>query len=184
LFCAFLALRLTTMSLDTRSRVFAVGHLQLDLRNRWYCYKTTCQSIRDQIIHLRNVNICRYGSKKCTLKSEAVQCNFWLRASCEGLSNDQYKLLTQLTSSVNNDMYYCNFNKCETHSKQLMFGSISRALFTPADCSETSIPVQQDCLSKQLNDLSEKIADLAIKQTLHDSMQCNLLNLLQTRICS
>ena len=61
-------------------------------------------------------------------------------------------------------MYYCKINKCETRSKQLMFGSISRALFTTAYNSDTSITVQQDCLSKQQNDLSEKIADLTINQ--------------------
>ena len=90
-----------------------------------------------------------------------------LLGACIMWRNDQYKLLTQLTSSVDNVMHYCNFNKCEVCSKQLMFGSISTALFTPADRSETSIyvPVQQDRLSKQLNDLSEKIADLTIKQT-------------------
>ena len=56
-----------------------------------------------------------------------------------------------------------------------MFGSISRALFTTANNSDTSITVQQDCLSKQPNDLCEKIADLTInQQALHDSAICIL----------
>ena len=64
-------------------------------------------------------------NKKCSKKSEAIQCDLcygWLHASCEGLSKDEYKLLTQLTSFVQNVMYFCKFNKCETRSKQLMFG--------------------------------------------------------------
>ena len=123
----------------------------------------------------KSVDVCRHCSKKCTKKSEAVQCDLccsWLHASCEGLSKDEYKLLTQLTSTVENVMYYCKFNKCEMRSKQLMFGSISKALFPPVDSSETSTTMEQNCLSKTLTDLSEKIADLTIKQqTLHNSVQ-------------
>ena len=60
----------------------------------------------------------------------------------------------------------------KTRSKQLMFGSISKALFPPADSSETSTTTEQNCLSKTLTDLSEKIADLTIKQQiLHNSVQ-------------
>ena len=71
----------------------------------------------------KNVDICRHCNKKCTKKSEAVQCDLcylWLHTSCEGLNKEQCKLLTQLTSTVENVMYYCKFNKCETRSKQLM----------------------------------------------------------------
>ena len=57
----------------------------------------------------KNADICRHCNKKCTKKSEAVQCDLcysWLHASCEGLNKEQYKLLTQLTSTVENVMYY------------------------------------------------------------------------------
>ena len=111
----------------------------------------------------KNVNICCYCNKKCMKRSEAVQCDLcysWLHASCEGLSKEQYKLLTQLTSTVDNVMYYCKLNKCETRSKQLMFNSIHKALF-PFDNSETDetepLMLEQNAIRKEISDLSAKV---------------------------
>ena len=114
----------------------------------------------------KNVDVCRHCNKKCTKKSEAVQCDLcysWLHASCEGLTKEQYKLLTQLTSSVDNVMYYCKSNKCETRSKQLMFNSIHKTLFSPHDSeTEESEPytLEQDAIRKEISDLTTKVNTL------------------------
>ena len=111
----------------------------------------------------KNVDICCHCNKKCTKGSEAVQCDLcysWLHASCEGLSKEQYKLLTQLTSTVDDVMYYCKLSKYETRSKQLMFNSIHKALF-PFDNSETDetepLMLEQNAIRKEISDLSAKV---------------------------
>ena len=112
----------------------------------------------------KNIDVCHHCSKKCSKKNEAIQCDLcyaWLHASCEGLSKDKYKLLTRLTSSVDNVMYFCKYNKCETRSKQLMFGCISKVLFPPTDSSNSneasSLTTEQDTIRKELSDLSKKV---------------------------
>jgi len=108
----------------------------------------------------KNVDIFRHCNKKCMKKSEAVQCNFcysWLHASCEGLGKEQYKLLTQLTSTVDNVMYFCKFNKCETRSKQLMFNSINKTLFLPDNLVAETLMSEQNALKKDILDLSAKV---------------------------
>ena len=62
----------------------------------------------------KNVDICCHCNKKCTKKSEAVQCDLcysWLHASCEGLNKEQYKLLTHLyciSLFIRQQTSYCN----------------------------------------------------------------------------
>ena len=46
----------------------------------------------------KKVNVCGHCNKKCTLRSEAIQCDLcqsWVHASCEGISKENYKLLTR-----------------------------------------------------------------------------------------
>ena len=108
----------------------------------------------------KNVDICCHCNKKSTKRSEAVQCDLCYSWLHEGPSKEQYKLLTQLTSTVDNVMYYCKFNKCETRSKQLMFNSIHKALF-PFDNSETDetepLMLEQNAIRKEISDLSAKV---------------------------
>ena len=67
------------------------------------------------------VDLCGHCGKNCSDKGldEAIQCDLcaaWVHASCEGVSSDDYKLLTNLTSSSENVIYYCSLNQC-LHSK-------------------------------------------------------------------
>ena len=53
------------------------------------------------------VDLCGHCGKTCSDKglNEAIQCDLcaaWVYASCEGVSSDDYKLLTNLTSSTEN----------------------------------------------------------------------------------
>ena len=69
------------------------------------------------------VNLCGHCKKKCTAKSEALQCDLcasWLHASCEGITREDYKLLNQLSSSTQNIVYYCNLNHCLDRFKTIM----------------------------------------------------------------
>jgi len=79
-----------------------------------------------------------------------------LYVACEGFSKDEYKLLTQLTSSVENVMYFCKFYKCETQSMQLIFGWISKALFIPTDSSDSNttslLMKEHDTIRKEISD--------------------------------
>ena len=45
----------------------------------------------------------------------------WVHASCEGISPDDYKSLTSLTSTTDNVTYYCSLNQCLTRVKQIVF---------------------------------------------------------------
>ena len=64
------------------------------------------------------VNVCGHCSKKCTSKgltNEAIMCDLcgsWVHAACEGLTREQFKVFNQLSNSVENIVYYCNFNQC------------------------------------------------------------------------
>jgi len=45
------------------------------------------------------VDVCGHCNKNCTIRSEAIQydlCQSWVHASCEGISKENYKLLTKL----------------------------------------------------------------------------------------
>ena len=72
-------------------------------------------------------NVCGHCSKRCTSKgpsSEAIQCDlcgFWVHAACEGLNKDQFRLLNQLSQSVDNVAYFCNLNQCTARHKQIIF---------------------------------------------------------------
>jgi len=68
------------------------------------------------------VDLCGHCGKNCSDKglNEAIQCDLcaeWVHASCEGVSSDDYKLLTNLTSSSENVIYYCNLNQCLSRVK-------------------------------------------------------------------
>ena len=73
--------------------------------------------------------------------------------TCEGLNKEQYKLLTRLTSTVDNVMYYCKSNKCETSSRQLMFNSTHKALFLH-DSSEAN---ETESLTSEHSEIRKEI---------------------------
>ena len=137
----------------------------------------------------KSVDVCRHCNKKCTKRSEAVQCDLcysWLHASCEGLNKDQYKLLTQLTSTVDNVMYYCKFNKCETRSRQLMFNSIHKALF-PSENSEANktepLVLEHRAIRKEISDLSMKVNALcSMNENLHQVIKSTASSIAQSSV--
>ena len=113
------------------------------------------------------------SGKNCSGKghlNEAIQCDLcamWVHASCEGVSSDDYKLLTNLTSATDNVIYYCNLNQCLSRVKQIVFQHFNNKLDKP-DHSHLTV----EGLSKHFDDLSLKIVDLSAKPlTLQPSIQ-------------
>jgi len=75
-------------------------------------------------------DICGHCKERCTdsgKQGQAVQCDLcgvWVHASCDGISVDQYTQLVSLTSSVENIVYLCKLNSCQSRFKQLIFKSM------------------------------------------------------------
>ena len=111
-------------------------------------------------------NVCGHCSKRCISKgpsSEAIQCDLcglWVHAACEGLNKDQFRLLNQLSQSVDNVVYFCNLNQCIARHKQIIFQQISGC---PTDISDTSARPwlkEYEKLSDHVLALSKKIDTL------------------------
>jgi len=71
----------------------------------------------------KEVDVCGHCNKKCMIRSEAIQCDlcqFWVHASCEGISKENYKLLTKVTDSIDNVVYFGKLHNCLTVSKKLL----------------------------------------------------------------
>ena len=104
--------------------------------------------------------------------SKAVQCDLcaaWIHTKCEGLSDEVYDNIMVL-GGLSNVAYYCDTNNCISRIKQLLFTFLDQDKLDKPDNSH--LVVQQEDLSKYLDDLSLKIADLSAKQqTLHQSIQ-------------
>ena len=72
----------------------------------------------------KKIDVCGHFNEKCVAESKAILCDFchsWTHASCEGLKDEQYNQLTQLTSRVENISYYCNLNQCAVAHKKLLY---------------------------------------------------------------
>ena len=66
--------------------------------------------------------ICKHYNKLCFKKGTSFQCEVcyrWVHASCEGVSNDNYKLFNKLSASMPNIVYCCNLNQYYASLSQL-----------------------------------------------------------------
>ena len=84
-------------------------------------------------------------------------------------------------------MYFCKFNKCETRSKQLMFGCINKELFTPTDSSDSnttgSLTEENDAIKKELSDLSEKVNALcSMNKSLQQKIKVTASTIVQSSV--
>jgi len=113
----------------------------------------------------KTVDVCGHCAKKCGGEgplNEAIQCDLcstWVHASCEGISSDDYKLLTNLTSATDNVIYYCSLNQCLTRVKQIVFMHFTK----PSDSTENvqpSLLSEHQSLQNSVSTLSEKINSL------------------------
>ena len=126
------------------------------------------ESPRSKLIN-KPVDICGHCQKKCTSKGklgEAIQCDlccYWVHASCEGLSRDDYKLFAQLApAAMENFVYFCKLNKCHLRFKQLLSTSSVCSPDAPTQSSEI-IEILQSNYSKlcdTVSALSTKINNL------------------------
>jgi len=106
------------------------------------------------------VEMCGYCGKECTSACEPLQCDlcsFWVHAACEGLEKEQYKSLKELSSSLNNVLYYCQLNNCVTRSRQLIFNNVQAVLQSSKvdnDGRLQSLAKEQDSIHNTLSQLS------------------------------
>ena len=112
----------------------------------------------------KKVNVCGHCNKNCTLGSEAIQCDLcqsWVHASCEALDTEDYKMLTQLTVSVENVVCFCKLNNCLTVNKKLLNDHLNALSSDTADLpSLRSLQAEQLNLHKIISEVSAKIDNL------------------------
>ena len=64
-------------------------------------------------LRLCTLSTCGHCKERCTesgKQGQAIQCDLcgvWVHASCEGVSEDQYKQLVSFTSTIENIAYTC-----------------------------------------------------------------------------
>lgn len=74
----------------------------------------------------RDKDVCGHCKKKvtsCGIGSDGLYCDyceFWVHASCEGMSPDVYKLYSNIAQQVSNMSYYCSFNHCKLVSREIL----------------------------------------------------------------
>ena len=64
---------------------------------------------------------CSHCMKRCMSKgksSDAIQCERWVHASCEGIPKEKYKLFNQVVGEIPNLVYCCKYNQCYSHLNQ------------------------------------------------------------------
>jgi len=117
--------------------------------------------------------------------SKAVQCDLcgaWIHSKCEGVSDEVYDKMNAVLGSLNNLVYYCETNNCTSRIKQLLYTCFTgetqsteheEYLTKQIDSlTEKVADLSQNCVPKQFDDLSKKIDDLVNKQlSLESSLQ-------------
>lgn len=119
---------------------------------------------RDENLHCLPGGCCPKCKEEVETDSKAIQCDLcaaWIHATCKGLSDEMYDSIMVL-GGLNNVLYYCDTNNCISRIKQLLFTFLNRDKLDKPDQSQPI--VRQEGLSKQLDNLSQKFADLSAKQ--------------------
>ena len=117
------------------------------------------------------VDIRNHCKKKCTSRSEAIQCDFcsaWVHAACEGLSKDDYSSLNQLISDTENVVYYCKLNQCLTRVKKLIFDhsqNFSSIVTNTIESLKTSWQEEFKVVNDSIATLSKKIDNLGTQNS-------------------
>ena len=111
----------------------------------------------------KKIDVCGHCNEKCVAESKAILCDFchsWTHTSCEGLKDDQYNKLTQLTSRVENISYYCNLNQCAVAHKKLLYECLCKVTQSEDVPSIRSLIAEQDNLHRIISEVSTKIDTL------------------------
>ena len=75
---------------------------------------------------VREKDICGHCNKKCEEKGKygdgllCDYCDYWVHASCEGMSIENYKAFVKLAQDVPTMSYYCTYNHCKTVSTEIL----------------------------------------------------------------
>jgi len=108
--------------------------------------------------------------------SKAIQCDLcyvWVHANCEGISDENYEALSQLSSRINNVAYFCQLNQCTSRSKQLIAAFINPTTnsntlssdqakqFEVVSVKVKNLSMHTSDLESKLNEMSNKISKLA-----------------------
>jgi len=123
----------------------------------------------------KQLDMCAKCNKKCGDDDDAIQCDLccmWVHAYCDNISQDQYKAINAL-SEINNCVYYCNINKCQTRFKSIVNDWMSHQAGLPRrDLTDSTLAEDLDQLAsahckieKAVSDLSSKIETLQLQET-------------------
>ena len=116
--------------------------------------------------------LCKHGNKLCSKKGMSLQCEVyynWVHASCEGVSNDDYKLFNKLSAAVPNIVYCCNLNQCYACLNQLT--SVANNLtFDNVEQTFQAITVNHDALKDSFSKLRTR-ANTALERHFKDLLK-------------
>ena len=107
--------------------------------------------------------------QKCTSKGEAIQCDLcciWVYAVCEGIIQDQYKVIKSLSSLVNL-VYHCKINNCINHFKNIKSEWIKCQACDTSQVETTVTKLTQHYLATEHDVLRKVVSDLSKIDNLH-----------------
>ena len=122
---------------------------------------------------------CKHCNKLCSKKGTSFQCEIcysWVHASCEGVSNDNYKLFNKLCASMPNIVYCCNLNQCYARLSQLT--SVANTPLTESvdDHNFQTIIDNHNTLENSVSKLGTQIEALSKANTALEKRFSDLLN--------
>jgi len=107
---------------------------------------------------------CPHCDEDCTTESNAIQCDLchcWVHSECEGITSELYEQMNLVFSRVNNVLYYCEYNSCNSRIKQLVSDwKLSYPPVEEIDKSVQSLSSKYKSLTESVSDLSSKIESL------------------------
>ena len=118
-------------------------------------------------------DMCGHCNKACTSKGQAIQCDLcsqWVHAKCEKITTEDYTKFTELSSSMENIVYYCKYNSCVSRIGKIisdwMFQSDSSVqIVSEVDKGLQSLSEKHESLCKSVDELSAKIESLRSRDT-------------------
>ena len=159
-----------TQTVDTQQEE---GTPRLSAAKRPRGYESPTESFIIQ--QSKTIDVCGHCNKKRAANSKSILCDFcysWAHASCEGLKDEQYNQLTQLTPQIENISYYCNLNQCVVAHKKFLYECVSKATQSEDLASIRSLQAEQVNLHRIISEVSAKIDALQTQNvTLQSQIQ-------------
>lgn len=112
---------------------------------------------------VREKDICGYCIQKCTHRGRGSDgiccdyCGFWVHATCDGMTQESYKMFNKLAKDIPNMSYYCSLNHCKTVAGEILkqLGPIRQRV----EENSQRIGVLEERVGKQSEEMENKIED-------------------------